>query len=187
MKSGSPEADSLAATSFHEEQRPWVGWTILGFVCCLAPAIIYAYAMFVQLILGWPVGDRPMSDGLLMIVGPLVMVVCVGIPLLLCTARMIIDVRNDGLYIRFVPFHRRPKLIALDKVTHVIAVTYRPIRQYGGWGIRYTIKGKAYNARGNRGVRLDYANGRHLLLGSQRPEELAAAIEKLREPIAHLA
>jgi len=41
--------------------------------------------------------------------------------------------------------------------------------------------GKAYNVGGNRGVRLDFSNARHLLIGSQRPGELDNAIAKVRE------
>jgi hypothetical protein len=54
--------------------------------------------------------------------------------------------------------------------------TYRPIRDYGGWGIRYGRGGKAYNVSGNRGVMLELSDGQKLLIGSQRPEELANAI-----------
>jgi hypothetical protein len=37
-------------------------------------------------------------------------------------------------------------------------------------------KGWAYNVRGNRGVQLELANGKRILIGSQRAEELAGAI-----------
>ena len=37
--------------------------------------------------------------------------------------------------------------------------------------------GRAYNVSGREGVRLDFADGKHLLIGSQRAEELAAAIQ----------
>jgi hypothetical protein len=107
----------------------------------------------------------------------------VGI-LILCNAlihfsKLITQVRPDGLYVRFVPFHLSFKKIDLAEVTNYQALTYRPILKYGGWGIRYTWKGRAYNARGHRGVRLDFRNGKHLLIGSQRPEELVAAIDQI--------
>ncbi len=31
---------------------------------------------------------------------------------------------------------------------------YRPIREYGGWGIRYGWNGRAYSTSGNEGVQL---------------------------------
>jgi len=56
-------------------------------------------------------------------------------------------------------------------------LTYSPISDYGGWGIRYGSIGKAYNVSGNRGVQLELLNGERILIGSQKPEELAAAID----------
>jgi hypothetical protein len=58
------------------------------------------------------------------------------------------------------------------------ARTYRPILEYGGWGIRYSPFGQgcAYNVSGNRGVQLELADGQRILIGSQRAEELARAI-----------
>ncbi|MHC4643443.1 MAG: hypothetical protein ACYS32_17515, partial [Planctomycetota bacterium] len=59
--------------------------------------------------------------------------------------------------------------------------TYKPILEYGGWGIRcsFTGKGKAYNVSGNKGVQLVFTNGKKLLIGSQQPDDLAAAIEEM--------
>jgi hypothetical protein len=56
------------------------------------------------------------------------------------------------------------------------AITYSPLRDYGGWGIRRGAKGKAYNVSGNHGVRLELSDGKRILIGSQRPEELSEAV-----------
>jgi hypothetical protein len=62
-------------------------------------------------------------------------------------------------------------------------VQYRPIADHGGWGIRSGRDGeRALTARGNRGVRLVLADGTRLLIGSQRPEELAETIERACRP-----
>ena len=62
-------------------------------------------------------------------------------------------------------------------------VSYRPLADYGGWGIRSGRDGeRVLNARGNRGVRLDLADGSRLLIGSQRPEALALALERALRP-----
>ena len=55
--------------------------------------------------------------------------------------------------------------------------TYNPIREYGGWGIRYGLKSKAYNVHGNHGVQLELLNRKRLLIGSQRSEEFANALD----------
>jgi len=59
------------------------------------------------------------------------------------------------------------------------AVTYRPLREFGGWGVRLNLRGeRCFNARGNRGVKLQVGD-RTIILGSQRPDELCASITSL--------
>ena len=75
------------------------------------------------------------------------------------------------------PIHRCFRKIAFKELKGYKVRAYRPILEYGGWGIRFGLKGKAYNVSGNRGVQLELTNGKRLLIGSQRPEELWQAIQ----------
>ncbi len=104
-----------------------------------------------------------------------------GVTFLLMSAKLTVRVTDGGLTAQYWPMHWRPQRIELRDVVTVEAKTYRPIREYGGWGIRYRPKGKAYNVRGNQGVLLTFRQGRSLLLGSQRAKELADAIESARK------
>ena len=91
--------------------------------------------------------------------------------------RLETEVRGDGLYVRFFPFHRGSKRFTRGDLQEYYACQYRPIREYGGWGIRYGAKGKAYNVSGKEGVQLVLGSGKRLLIGSQRAQELADAID----------
>lgn len=69
---------------------------------------------------------------------------------------------------------------------HAIAaadpVRFRPIRDHGGWGYRVARGGeRVYTARGDTGVRIRLRDGSTILVGSQRPEELAAHLRALIE------
>jgi hypothetical protein len=94
-------------------------------------------------------------------------------------ARLTTEVNRSGLYIQFFPFHLSPKKIPLNKVVQLEIKTYRPVRDYLGYGIRYGAAGKAYNMSGDRGVNLKFSAGRDILIGSQKPEELAQALQQL--------
>lgn len=158
-------------TSFREEQRfrqLWVWILILG--GSLVPWVI----AWQQLIRGRPVGDNPAPDHVMLI---LLVVVGIALPIMFYNMRLIVEVREDGVYLRFWPFHLREQRFAFEDIERSYACTYRPIRDYGGWGIRFGRKGKAYNVSGDRGVQLALAKGRRVLIGSQRPEALAEAIE----------
>ena len=77
----------------------------------------------------------------------------------------------------WLPTYRR--YVPIESVRSVEVVTYQPIADYGFWGIRSGRDGeRALIARGNRGVRLELTDGSKLLIGSQCPELLAAALDR---------
>ncbi|HUT30209.1 MAG TPA: DUF6141 family protein [Sedimentisphaerales bacterium] len=105
-----------------------------------------------------------------------------GLAVLFFVVRLETEVRRDGLYFRFFPIHIHYKKLRAGELVDCYARQYRPIREYGGWGIRCGLKGgRAYNVKGNRGVQLVLDDGRRLLIGSQKPDQLAEAITSLRQ------
>lgn len=156
---------------YREEQQfrqVWI-WVIVSALAGLA-----WYTAMMQLLLHRPFGNRPMPDI------PLVInwiIFGIGLPALFLIARLVTEVRNDGIYIRFFPFHWTFRKIAFTEVKQFKARAYRSFREYGGHGIRYGSKGMAYTVSGDRGVQIELLNGKRLLIGSQRAEELSRAIQ----------
>ncbi len=109
------------------------------------------------------------------------MAIPIAVTILFFILKLETEVRTDALYVRFYPLHIRYKKFTADNLQQHYARQYRPIVEYGGWGIRcsFTGKGKAYNISGNKGVQLVLTNGKKLLIGSQRPDELVTAIDKM--------
>ena len=68
--------------------------------------------------------------------------------------------------------------IPVAEVASAQAVAYRPVRDYGGWGIRGTGRRRALNTRGDKGVLLTRRDGSTLLIGSQKPRDLLAALQR---------
>ena len=102
--------------------------------------------------------------------------VAIGFIYLFSIMELITEVRQDGLYLQFFPLVRRQK-IEFSEIKSCGARKYNPILEYGGWGIRYSFfKGKAYNVSGNQGVQLEFFSQKPLLIGSQRANQLADAI-----------
>ena len=139
----------------------------------LAIAGIAIYSVIQQLVLGRPFGNNPAPDPLVLVIGILF---GLALPSLFCVMNLTTEVHEDGLYIRFFPFHLSFHKIVLEDIKEFQARTYSPIKEYGGWGIRYGRKGKAYNVSGNRGMQLKLTNGKQLLIGSQKLEEFAEAL-----------
>ncbi len=96
---------------------------------------------------------------------------------------MTTEVTPAGVHVWFgwAPTYRR--IVSIGTVRSIEVVTYRPIADYGFWGIRARRDGdRALIARGNRGVRLELTDGTRLLIGSQRSEALAMALEHTLRP-----
>jgi hypothetical protein len=156
---------------FAEEQsfrQAWVWALMLGVLLMLV-------GIFAAVILGAP-NKGGTLEGLVGIGVGIVLVV--GAAVLMYVMRLSVRVDATGLHVRFFPLVRKD--IPLEEIARWEARTYRPILEYGGWGIRCSWKGMAYNVSGNRGVQLEFTNGKRLLIGSQHPEELATAISRAK-------
>ena len=119
-----------------------------------------------------------MSDGGLVIASLITFAISAAVVWLMLALTLVVEVRDDVLHVHLKPLKRR--MVAYGDIVNVEAVRYRPIVEYGGWGLRRGRNGWAYNVSGNQGVRLDLRDGSDLLIGSQRFVELAAAIDKAR-------
>ena len=93
---------------------------------------------------------------------------------LLCQKTIVTETHLTVTFGALLPLYRRQ--IALREIASAEAVTYSPLADCGGWGIRGWGRNAALNARGSRGVQVALRDGRRVLVGSQRPEELAEAL-----------
>jgi len=157
---------------FREKQKLrqfWI-WLIIIII-----AVISWYAFVEQIVLKGEFGTNPAPD-----IVQIIFWVVFGIifPLFLPFTKLTTEVRDNGIYIQLFPFHLTPRRIDLATLRSYEVRTYKPIREYGGWGIRKGRQGTAYNMSGNQGVQLEMYNGKRILIGSQKPEELFQAIEQ---------
>jgi hypothetical protein len=153
-----------------QSTRPW--WLVL---LILLPSVLIWLGAVQQLVLGEPWGNDPASD-IVMVV--LVLTIGIALPLLLLNLRLTVIV-TDRISIRFFPFMPRPRVIRSDQIKRSQSTRYDPILDYGGWGIRGWSMDRAYNVKGDSGVKIWLSDGRTILIGSQRSEELNTAIESM--------
>ena len=88
-------------------------------------------------------------------------------------------VDEEGLLVRFAPLHRRGRWIPWAEVERAWIRTYRPIREFGGWGIRFGRGGRAYTVRGTTGLQLILRDGSRILVGTNRPSPLRVVLSGL--------
>ncbi|MFQ5808383.1 MAG: DUF1648 domain-containing protein [Armatimonadota bacterium] len=103
---------------------------------------------------------------------------CFGgaVALLLVYGGMRVGVTPDRVQVRTGILGLR--LLTLDRaeIAEAEVHSFSPLRDFGGWGIRWNRQMKAYFLSGHRGVKLRTREGKQYLVGSDHPERLAAAI-----------
>ena len=131
------------------------------------------YSAYQQLIADQAVGTRPAPDVMLVLFW---VAFGIAMPLLFFLGGMRTEVRTDGIHLQGFPIPFCTKHIDYSQLDSYEARRYRPLRDYGGWGIRFGREGRAYTVSGRQGVQLVFKNGQRLLVGSQQPDQLVEAI-----------
>lgn len=155
-------------TSFKEEQKfvQWWLWVLLvGF------GLFPLYLFWNQIVLGNPVGSKPMSDlGVI-----LVTILLYGIIVFFGIIKLRTEINAKEIKIHFFPLVK--KTISWDSIASAEVINYGFV---GGWGIRlFTKYGTAYNIKGNKGLAVQLKTGKKLLIGTQKEEELTELLNKI--------
>lgn len=159
-------------THFNETQyfrQKWL-WAIIIFF----PAFSL-YGIYEQIIMGNPIGNQPMSDtGLIWFT----VLIGFGLPYLFFSIKLKTRVSEQGLHYQFFPIHLKDRVIFFEDISSFKARKYSPLKEFGGWGIRWGFEGKAYNVSGAEGLQLVLKNDIKILFGSQKSKELEKAMKK---------
>jgi hypothetical protein len=153
---------------FREVQRFRDVWWVMLLVFALAAL---QWGIVITQLTSGPVGNNPVGNGTALIFA---LIFGLALPLFFVWLHMVVEVWPEGVLIRYRPFVNRR--IPIEQIVYVEPRVYGALREYGGWGIRGFGGRVAYNVSGNAGVELTLADGRRVLIGSQRPAELAEAI-----------
>ena len=90
-----------------------------------------------------------------------------------------VKVSKHEVQYQFFPLHLNSYCIKLEEIERIEAIKYKPLGDYGGWGIRYGFKGKCYNVKGNLGVKVYLKKGSYILFGSQKYKTLEKVLSQL--------
>jgi hypothetical protein len=105
-------------------------------------------------------------------------ILAISLPTLFWQMRLTTRITIEGIYVRFIPFHFKEQFYSWESIESAQVRTYNPLLEYGGWGIKYGFngQGKVYNVAGNQGLQLVFKSGDKLLIGTQQPHEIQAAV-----------
>ena len=117
------------------------------------------YNLVMQLFFEVPMGDRPTSNLLLVVI----FLVPFAMLILMKVMYLKVFITQEEVVIRYFPFVKT--VIPMEKIKSITVQEYSALMDYGGWGIRYGMKGKAYIIDGNKGLNLNLTNGENILVG----------------------
>ncbi|MHA8071126.1 hypothetical protein V7S77_04330 [Aquirufa ecclesiirivi] len=159
---------------FSETQKfnQWWIWVILIGFCAY-----FLWGAYKQLFQGIAFGNNPMSSEGLLITS----FIFAAILLFFLNVKLETYIQSNGVYVRFFPFHFSFKYYSFEEMNKVYVRKYAPHWEYGGWGLRYGMfgRGKAFNVSGNQGLQLEFKDGSNLLIGTQKPIEIAEVLTLL--------
>lgn len=157
---------------FHEVQGwdPWARRILVGVgvVTVVLVAVPFCVAAYGQLVRGMPLGQRPLPDAALVAATAGVILLCL-LPFVFLRAKLVLEVDGEGLSIDFLG---RRRISWMD----IADVRAADVPRWIGWGVRWDGRRWYYRIRGNRAVEVELQNGRRIVVSSERPDELMAAL-----------
>jgi len=152
---------------FKESQkfRQWWLWLFL-----IGSSIIPIAMYYKQIILGEPIGSKPMKDtGLYVMILVFILLLVIFWFLELRT-----HITNETITMKYFPFVNRK--ITWNDIESAEVIDYGFV---GGWGIRFpTEYGVVYNAQGSKGLAIKLKTGKKILIGTQNEKELAKVVNQ---------
>jgi Family of unknown function (DUF6141) len=164
----------MSTIDFKEVQRfkTWWAWLAVG-----AFNMLFIYAIVQQIFLGTPFGPKPAPDFVLLLVEFFLLLLFI----FLISIKLKTRITDTGIYYRFIPFQFKEILIEWHELKDAYIRAYDSFNEYGGWGIRTgsTKTGKAINtsASSSTGLQLQFNDGKLLLIGTRRPEEIQLILD----------
>ena len=108
----------------------WIFWAIASI-----PLTIFLYERIAH-----PIDSEPFDWFGLVILG------AVGI--LIFSIKLHVTVNAEGITYKYPPFHNKPKQMPWANIESAELMKINPLKEFGGWGLRYGKLGTAYPTRG---------------------------------------
>jgi hypothetical protein len=108
--------------------------------------------------------------------GLLMLMVAMAGAIQLLFGGLLVTVHRDGVKVGLGRGRIFRTFIPFSDVVATEVVTYKPLREFGGWGLRGSRQKRAWTARGDRAVVLQTRDERRIYIGSDNPEKLEARI-----------
>lgn len=147
----------------YREWSPWPGWLLVMFWGTMLVSMA-----FVSVAPGESEGERRVGLAVIAVLAVAIQWLLAGLSVRLYRDDLVVGLGSSGWISKRIPYSR---------IRETESVTYHPLAEFGGWGVRWGKDGKkAWTARGNQAVVLHLDDGTRLYVGSDSPQRLEERI-----------
>jgi hypothetical protein len=154
---------------------------IIAMIVVFLGVLLLLFSLVMQLGFGKPLGSHTLSDTQYTIFCAIMMCILIPIPIMMYKSSLVTKINTSGISFRYFPFQNRYLVFPFSEIERCEVRQYDPMKEYGGWGVRYNFKTKekAYNVSGNMGIQLYLKDGKKILIGTQKPDEAKTVLQKI--------
>ena len=116
------------------------------------------------------------------------MFILIFVAFLFLLIKLTTRIDEKGIYYQFFPFYLSPKLVSWHTISTYRFKKYSVISEYGASGLRIVFfrkNGKAFTTKGNMGLQLELKNGKRILIGTQKQDDLRRALDTYKHKITN--
>ena len=88
---------------------------------------------------------------------------------------------DSGIHFRYLPFIRNWRLIPKDSIISADVISFKPLIDFGGWGMKVNGTTKLFNITGDQGLLIGSGESKKILIGTLKAKELKSFLEDWME------
>ena len=114
------------------------------------------------------------------------LIIIILVAILFVKLKLLTRIDDKGISYKLSPIHLSYKLITWNDLSKCYVRNYNAIFEYGGWGMKFSFRkkaGRSFTVKGNIGLQLELTNGKKILLGTQKKEELQRILDNYKHKI----
>ncbi len=156
---------------FKEEQTYRGTWVMYLILMLEIPTLI----LVTTLVLNSDTDQKESTIGLFF-----VLFIMITVMVFIFDLKLTTKIDSSGIHYRYFPLNKWRE-IPKEQILSAKVISFSPLTDHGGWGIKGNSTTKAYTVIGEKGLELDINEKKKILIGTQKYRELSEFIENWME------
>jgi hypothetical protein len=113
------------------------------------------------------------------------LVILGAVGLFIFSIKLKITIDQKGITYKYPPFRNKPTTLPWENIETVELLKINPLKEFGGWGLKYGKLGTAYTTRGRYILHIAQKTGKPINLTILNPESLMKISTQNQWPIVN--